>query len=188
MKKVILFLVLSLSVVLGLAMFPGCAMMKGETTGEYIDDSTITTQVNQVIVKDPDAQYFKINVTTTQGDVVLQGFVNSRDTEDRIVANIKQIRGVKAVNSLLKSEEGKMKGETTGEYIDDTTITAQVNQVIVKDPDAQYFKINVTTTQGDVVLQGFVYKRGTEDRLVDKIKQIRGVKSVKSLLKIEERK
>ncbi len=104
MKKVILLLVL---VVFGSALFLGCATMKGETTGEYIDDSTITTQVNGAIVKDPDAHYFKIDVTTTQGDVVLQGFVNSRETEERLVAKIREIRGVKSVKSLLKLEERK---------------------------------------------------------------------------------
>ena len=104
MKKVIFMTVL---MVFGLALFSGCATMKGETTGEYIDDSTITTKVNGVIVKDPDAQYFKIDVTTTQGDVVLQGFVNSRQTEDRLVAKIREIRGVKSVKSLLKVEEKK---------------------------------------------------------------------------------
>ncbi|MDP3260772.1 MAG: BON domain-containing protein, partial [Thermodesulfovibrionales bacterium] len=83
MKK---FILLSVLMVFGLALFSGCASIKGETTGEYIDDSTITTQVNGAIVKDPDAHYFKIDVTTTQGDVVLTGFVNSRDTEARLVA------------------------------------------------------------------------------------------------------
>jgi osmotically-inducible protein OsmY len=46
-------------------------------------------------------------VTTTQGDVVLQGFVNSRETEERLVAKIRQIKGVKSVKSLLKMEERK---------------------------------------------------------------------------------
>jgi osmotically-inducible protein OsmY len=51
--------------VFGRALFSGCATMKGgETTGEYIDDSTITTKINADIVKDPDAHYFKIDVTT----------------------------------------------------------------------------------------------------------------------------
>ena len=104
MKKVIL---LSVLMVFGLALFSGCATIKGERTGEYIDDSTITTQVNGIIVKDSDAHYFKIDVTTTQGDVVLQGFVNSRQTEDRLIAKIRQIRGVKSVKSLLKVEEKK---------------------------------------------------------------------------------
>ena len=104
MKKVIFIAVL---MVFGLALFSGCASMKGETTGEYIDHSTITTKVNADIVKDPDAHYFKIDVTTTQGHVVLQGFVNNRDTEARLVAKIREIRGVKSVKSLLKIEERK---------------------------------------------------------------------------------
>ena len=43
MKKVIFMAVL---MVFGLALFSGRASMAGETTGEYIDDSTITTKVN----------------------------------------------------------------------------------------------------------------------------------------------
>lgn len=104
MKKVIFMAVL---MIFGLALFSGCASIKGETTGEYIDDSTITTKVNSVIVKDPDAHYFKIDVTTTQGDVVLQGFVNNRATEARLIGKIREIKGVKSVKSLLKVEEKK---------------------------------------------------------------------------------
>ncbi len=101
------FIFMAMLMILGLALFSGCATMKGETTGEYIDDSTITTKVNAEIVKDPDAQYFKIDVTTTKGDVVLQGFVNNRDTEARLIGKIREIRGVKSVKSLLKIEAKK---------------------------------------------------------------------------------
>jgi osmotically-inducible protein OsmY len=103
-KKVIL---LSVLVVFGLALFSGCVIKKGETTGEYIDDSTITTQVHGIIVEDPDAQYSKIDVTTTKVNVVLQGFVNSSETEERRVAKIGEIMGVKSVKSLFKVEEKK---------------------------------------------------------------------------------
>ena len=104
MKKIILSAVL---MVLSLALFSGCATIKGETTGEYLDDSTITTKANSIVIKDPDAHFLKIDVTTTQGEVVLQGYVNSRDTEARIVGKIREIKGVKSVKSLLKLEEKK---------------------------------------------------------------------------------
>ena len=105
LSKKVIFIVLLM--VFGLALFSGCATMKGETTGEYVDDSTITTEVNAQIVKDPDAHYLKIDVSTTKGDVVLQGFVNSRETEKRLTAKIREIKGVKSVKSLLKVEERK---------------------------------------------------------------------------------
>jgi len=179
MKKVIFMAML---MVIGLALFSGCATMTGRTAGEHVDDATITTKVNDIIVKDQDAKYLKIDVTSTDGNVVLQGSIHDRAAEDRIVAKIRQIEGVKSVKSLLK-----LKADTAGEYIDDSMITTKVNADIIKDPDAHYFKIDVTTTQGDVVLQGFVNSRETEERLVAKIREIKGVKSVKSLLKIEKK-
>jgi osmotically-inducible protein OsmY len=104
MKKVFLLTVL---MVFGLALLSGCAHMTGETAGEHIDDSTIHTKATAIVVKDPDAHYFKIDVSVTQGDIVLTGFVNSRATEERIVGNMREIKGVKSVKSLLKLEERK---------------------------------------------------------------------------------
>ncbi|MGO9953375.1 MAG: BON domain-containing protein [Dissulfurispiraceae bacterium] len=99
MKKIVL---LAVMMVFGLALLSGCASITGETAGQNVDDNTIHTQATAIIVQDPDAHYFKIDVTVTQGDVVLTGFVNSRGTEDRVVAKIQGIKGVRSVKSLLK--------------------------------------------------------------------------------------
>jgi hyperosmotically inducible protein len=102
MKNIIFLTVL---VVFGLALFSGCASMTGRTAGEYIDDASITTEVNVIIVKDPDAQYLKIDVSSRNGNVVLAGFIHDKKAEERIVAKIRQITGVKSVKSNLKVEE-----------------------------------------------------------------------------------
>ena len=81
--------------------------MTGRTAGEHVDDASITTQVNSIIVKDPDAQYLKIDVSSLEGNVTLAGFINNRAAEDRIVAKIRQIKGVKSVKSNLKVEQKK---------------------------------------------------------------------------------
>ena len=104
MKKFILMTVL---MVFGLALFSGCATMTGETAGENLDDSTIHSKVSAIVIKDPDARYFKLDYTVTKGEVVLTGFVNSRQTEDRLVAKIREIKGVKSVKSLVNVEEKK---------------------------------------------------------------------------------
>jgi hyperosmotically inducible protein len=93
--------------VFGLALFTGCASMTGRTAGEHIDDASITTQANAIIVKDPDAQYFKIDVSSLEGNVALQGYIHDRAAEERIVAKIRQINGVKSVKSNLKLEQKK---------------------------------------------------------------------------------
>jgi osmotically-inducible protein OsmY len=104
MKNAILLTVL---MVFGLALFTGCASMTGRTAGEYIDDSSITTQANAIIIKEPDAGYWKIDVSSTNGNVVLAGFIHDKKAEERIVAKIRQINGVKSVKSNLKVEEKK---------------------------------------------------------------------------------
>ncbi len=102
MKNVIFLAVL---VVFGLALFSGCASLTGRTTGEYIDDASITTEANAIIVQDPDSRYLKIDVSSTNGNVVLAGFIHDKKAEERIVAKISQIKGVKSVKSNLKVEK-----------------------------------------------------------------------------------
>ena len=102
MKKAIFMTVL---MVFGLALFSAYATMTGETAGENIDDSTIYTKATAIVVEDPDARYLKIEVTVTKGEIVLTGFVNSIETEKRVVTKIREIRGVKSVKSLLKIEK-----------------------------------------------------------------------------------
>jgi osmotically-inducible protein OsmY len=106
MKK---FILLTVLMVFGLVLLSGCASMTGETAGENIDDSTIHTKATTIVVQDPDAHYFKIDVSVTKGDIVLTGLVNSRETEQRIVRKIREIKGVKSVKSLLKLEVKKEK-------------------------------------------------------------------------------
>ncbi len=88
----------------------------------------------------------------------------------------------------LMSGCASMTGETAGQNIDDSTIHTKISAIIVQDPDAHYLKIDVAVTQGEVVLTGFVNSKVAENRLVTQIYEVKGVKSVKSLLKIEEKK
>ena len=104
MKRILLLLVM---VTLGISLFAGCTAMTGKTAGETVDDATITTKANAIIVDDPSAAYLKIDVDTRQGNVRLNGVVPDRATEDRIVKRIKDIRGVKSVESNLKIEPNK---------------------------------------------------------------------------------
>lgn len=86
----------------------GCATTRQEekdrTAGEFIDDATLTANVNAAIISDDDARFFKINVSTVKGDVMLQGSVNSHETESRLIARVRQMRGVRSVNSSLRIE------------------------------------------------------------------------------------
>ena len=76
----------------------GCASTaKHESTGQYVEDSVITTHVKAAILKEPSLKVAEINVETFKGAVQLSGFVRS---EDNIVTAVKLARGIDGVTSV----------------------------------------------------------------------------------------
>ena len=93
-KRVIQML---LSAVL-LSVVLGCAgTSQKESTGEYVDDSWITSKVKTAFVSDKTLKVAEINVETFKGKVQLSGFV--ADASD--VSHAADVaRGVKGVTSV----------------------------------------------------------------------------------------
>ena len=75
---------------------------KRESTGQYIDNSVITTKVKSLLASDDFLKSFQISVETYKGEVQLSGFVNSDQASTRAVELTNSVDGVKSVkNSLL---------------------------------------------------------------------------------------
>ena len=70
---------------------------KQESTGEYVDDSWITTKVKTAILNEPGLKVSQINVETYKGVVQLSGFVDSPDAGSKAVALARSIKGVTSV-------------------------------------------------------------------------------------------
>lgn len=81
----------------------GCASTSTqEGTGEYVDDSVITTKVKSAIFNEPSLKVAEINVETFKGVVQLSGFVTSSDAANRAIALAKGVRGVKSVKNDMR--------------------------------------------------------------------------------------
>jgi osmotically-inducible protein OsmY len=62
----------------------GCAATsKQESTGEYFDDSVITTKVKAAIFNEPSLKSAEISVETFKGVVQLSGFVSTHPISKR---------------------------------------------------------------------------------------------------------
>jgi len=72
------------------------------TTGEYLDDATITTKVKAKFAEDKWVKGRDISVRTDQGVVDLTGTVSSQKESDRATALATKVKGVKAVHNNLK--------------------------------------------------------------------------------------
>lgn len=81
----------------------GCASTaKHEGTGEYVDDTVITTKVKAAILKEPTLKSAEINVETFKGVVQLSGFVSSQVAENTAVDVTRNVAGVKSVKNDMR--------------------------------------------------------------------------------------
>jgi osmotically-inducible protein OsmY len=78
----------------------GCAATPThEATGQYVDDSVITTKTKAAIFNDATLKSAEINVETFKGKVQLSGFVRSQADVNRAVEIARGIDGVKSVKN-----------------------------------------------------------------------------------------
>ncbi len=84
------------------AAFIGCApTSKQEGTGEYIDDTVITTKVKTAILAEPTLKVMQINVETFKGEVQLSGFVDSTASVKKAADVARSVKGVVGVKNDL---------------------------------------------------------------------------------------
>jgi osmotically-inducible protein OsmY len=95
--------VVSFLVILALiATFAACAASRThESTGEFVDDSVITTKVKSLLAADDFLKSFEISVESFKGTVQLSGFVDSQKAVDKAVEVVKSVQGVKSVKNNL---------------------------------------------------------------------------------------
>jgi osmotically-inducible protein OsmY len=86
-----------------LVVVAGCASTpKSEGTGEYVDDTVITTKVKADILNEPTLKSREIKVETFKGIVQLSGFVSSQADINKAVELARSVKGVKSVkNDML---------------------------------------------------------------------------------------
>jgi osmotically-inducible protein OsmY len=101
MKKRNMFIGYLVLIIL-VATFMACASTsKQESTGEYVDDSVITTKVKSLLAADDFLKSFQIGVETYKGTVQLSGFVNSQNAVNKAVEITRSVKGVGSVKNNL---------------------------------------------------------------------------------------
>ena len=86
-----------------LVSFLGCASTaKQEGTGEYVDDTVITTKVKAAIFNEPTLKSAEINVETFKGAVQLGGFVSSQAAIDKAMSLTRNVKGVVSIKNDMR--------------------------------------------------------------------------------------
>ncbi len=166
----------------------------GQSIGQYIDDSVITVKVKAAIINDPLLKASEIKVTTENGTVWLSGTLDSQEKINRAIEVAKNQENVQSVQNDLTlvvpeepaSEQAGQKldkaGESIGQYIDDSVITANVKAAIIDDPLLKATEIKVTTDNGLVRLSGVLDSQEKINKALEVAKNQENVKSVQNAL------
>ncbi len=85
-----------------LLLLTACESMTGKTTGQTIDDATVTASVQGKLTADKLSNFSRINVDTDRSVVSLNGVVRSVDEKSRAEDLARQVAGVTHVNNNLQ--------------------------------------------------------------------------------------
>ncbi|MBD2800701.1 BON domain-containing protein [Xenorhabdus sp. M] len=73
-----------------------------ESTGNYIDDTVITTKVKSALLATKGLKSKEINVETFKGRVQLSGFVSSPEEVKRAIQVAREVKGVNSVINSIR--------------------------------------------------------------------------------------
>lgn len=80
----------------------GCAVTSGQSsTGQYIDDATITTRVKTRMAESNNVAASRIQVETLNGVVQLSGFATSAQEKQQAVELAREVPDVKGVRDSI---------------------------------------------------------------------------------------
>jgi hyperosmotically inducible protein len=153
------------------------------TMGEYTDDKVLHTKVWAALTEDKTADASEINLEVYKGVVQLNGFVDNEKEKAQAEAVAKAVEGVKGVENNLAIKQGK---HTSGEAMDDSSLTAKVKSALIDDPSTKAGDIKVETRAGVVQLSGFVGNQAAKDAATKVAQSVKGVKSVQNGLTIKK--
>ena len=93
----------ALLLTMSLLMVSGCASTsRHEGSGEYVDDSVITTKDKAMLFDEPNLRSGQINVETFKAVVQLSGFVSTRVDMDKAIEVARKVKGVESVKNDMR--------------------------------------------------------------------------------------
>ena len=162
--------------------------VKGERPAEN-SDLWLKAKVKTVLLFHRNVSAIKTEVDIKDGIVTLRGNADSQAQKELTTEYVKDVEGVKDVrNEMTVSKTSKKTHETLGEMIDDASITAQVKLALLSHRSTSALNTKVKTDRGVVTLGGKARNAAEKDLVTKLVTDIKGVKSVKNGMIVEESK
>jgi len=159
--------------------------VKGDRPAEN-SDTWVSMKVKGALLFHRNVSASETDVSVKDGVVTLRGEAVSQAQRELTTEYAKDVEGVKDVkNEMTVAKAPKKSGETTGEKVDDASITAQVKMTLLSHRSTSALNTTVTTTDGVVTLGGKAKNAAEKDLVTKLVNDINGVKSVVNNMSIE---
>jgi osmotically-inducible protein OsmY len=124
-------------------------------------------------------------VDVTDGNVTLSGTADNMAQKELTEVYAKEIDFVKSVKNDIIVKDQPALAQTTGEKIDDASITSQVKFALLSHKGTSAIKTKITTTDGVVVITGDAANDAEKSLVGTLAASIRGVQSVTNDMKVK---
>lgn len=154
-----------------------------KSTGERVDDSTLTASTKAALVDSKAVSAGSINVEVYKGMVQLGGFVETKAEKDAAIAAARTVEGhAKVIDAMAVVPGGRSMGET----MDDTTAQTRLKADLAEKMGVEKAAaINTDVRRGEALLTGWVAKQEYKDEAGAIAKGIKGVNKVHNLLSVK---
>lgn len=149
-------------------------------TGRMMDDSTITTRINNAMIKDDLVKAHRIDVDTIEGHVTLTGVVRTGKIARRAVYLAAHEAGVKSVRNNLQIGE-----KTWGDTFNDSWLGSKIKSKLIAEPEIRSLNIDVDVHKGVVTLTGVVGDSYQKRRAIELARATDGTRNVVDNLKVK---
>lgn len=178
------------ALVMALGTVPALPAFAAESgLGEAASDAALTTEVKARLMANDVTRGININVDTDDGMVTLRGTAPSEEAKKKAAEIAQSVEGTDSVtNALVVGDSSvnpqtltaktKKAGEEAGEAVSDGWITTQVKTKLLADDEIKGLDINVSTTDGRVVLAGLAPSEKIRDKIIVTAHRVEGVHSV----------
>ena len=148
-------------------------------------DAWLKEKVHTTLLFHRSVSYVKTEVDVKDGIVTLRGNAENQAQKELATEYAKDVDGVKDVNNeMTVSKTGKKTPQTTGEKIDDASITAQVKMALLLHRSTSALNTTVATKRGVVTVAGKARNAAEKDLVTKLVKDVNGVKGVKNRMTV----
>ncbi|MCJ7764973.1 MAG: BON domain-containing protein [Thiovulaceae bacterium] len=145
-------------------------------------DTWLKMKIQTALLFHSNVSASKTDVSVKNGVVTLKGKAQSQAQKDLTTEYTKDVEGVKKVKNEMTVAKPS---ETTGEKIDDASITAQVKMTLLMHKSTGAIRTNVTTNNGVVTLSGQAKNDAERDLVTKFAEDVEGVNNVVNKMTIE---